>query len=95
MDSTRLIDLTESDLRRLIATEVRDALRDAQPATARKIVSGRKHIAAALGISVDKLDRLIRDGYLAGAVQQNGRTMICDINKAFAAFGDEWHQPNK
>lgn len=93
MDSTRLIDLTESDLRRLIATEVRDALRDAQPAQARKIVSGRKNIAAALGISTDKLDAMIAAGDLDGAVRKNGRTLICDIAKAFDAFADPYNQP--
>lgn len=86
----RLIDLTAGDLYALVRTAVSEITRQS-PAQQTAIVSGRKNIAAALGISVDKLDQLVRDGYLADAVKQNGRTMICDINKAFAAFGDEWH----
>lgn len=85
----RLIDLTAGDLYALVRTAVSEITRQAHQQTT--IVSGRKNIAATLGISVDKLDQLVRDGYLAGAVKQNGRTMICNIDKAFAAFGDEWH----
>lgn len=54
-------------------------------------MSGRKKIAEALGIGTDKLDQMVADGYLRGAVKKNGRTMICDINKAFEAFNDEWN----
>lgn len=85
----RLIDLTAGDLYALVRTAVSEITRQAPQQTT--IVSGRKNIAATLGISVDKLDQLVRDGYLAGAVKQNGRTMICDINKAFDHFGDDWH----
>ena len=86
-----MIDLTAGDLYALVRTAVSEITRQSPAQQTAAIVSGRKNIAAALGISVDKLDQLVRDGYLAGAVKQNGRTMICDINKAFDHFGDEWH----
>lgn len=88
----RLIDLTESDLTTLIEQAVRETLATMQPSRTGSVVSGRKNIADALGISTDKLDRMVADGYLKGAIKKNGRTMICDINKAFNAFSDEWNK---
>lgn len=91
MDNERLIDLRESDLRAIVASEVAKALRATIRGSGSQIVSGRKKIAEALGIGTDKLDQMVADGYLRGAVKKNGRTMICDINKAFEAFNDEWN----
>ncbi len=91
MDDERLIDLRESDLRAIVASEVAKALRATTPSSGSRIVRGRKKIAEALGIGTDKLDQMVADGYLRGAVKKNGRTMICDINKAFDAFNDEWN----
>lgn len=89
----RLIDITEDDLRELVAREVTRALCASDLATASPgIVRGRKNIAGALGIGVDKLDKMIANGDLKGAVKKNGRTLICDINKAFNAFNDQWNQ---
>lgn len=91
MDNERLIDLRESDLRAIVASEVAKVLRATTRGSGSQIVSGRKKIAEALGIGTDKLDQMVADGYLRGAVKKNGRTMICDINKAFEAFNDEWN----
>lgn len=90
----RLIDITEEDLRELVAREVKSALRTTEVATAsaQGIVSGRKNIAKALGIGVDKLDNMIAKGDLKGAVKRNGRTLICDITKAFNSFSDQWNK---
>lgn len=87
----RLIDLTESDLVELIRQVVLSTTTATTPSsTSSNIVSGRANIAKALGISVDTLDRRIQDGTLKRAIRKNGRTIICDINKAFNDFNDIW-----
>ena len=87
----RLIDLTESDLVELIRQVVLSTTTATTPSGASSnIVSGRANIAKALGISVDTLDRRIQDGTLKRAIRKNGRTIICDINKAFNDFNDIW-----
>lgn len=90
MSDRRLIDITESELRQIVASEVASALSCINTGSS-NIVSGRANIAKALSISTDKLDQMVAEGYLRGAIKKNGRTMICDINKAFEAFNDEWN----
>lgn len=88
-ENRRLIDMTEADLYALI----KEILSEERPAPVNsKIVRGRSNIAHALGISKDKLDRLIADGTLKNAIRKNGRVVICDVQKAFLSFNDIWNE---
>ena len=94
MTDRRLIDLTEQELYESISRIVADALTRVKHESTESatIVRGRKNIARALGISEDKLDKMVKEGTLKRAVKKNGRAMICDINKAFEDFNDIYNQ---
>lgn len=82
--------MTADDLYQLVRTAVSEMVGEASTGRP-SIVSGRKNIASALGISVDKLDKMIAQGDLGSSIKRNGRSIICDIDKAFDAFNDKYN----
>ena len=79
-NSTRIIDLTVGELRKLIADTVKETT-VIQRTEAAKPVKGLDGIASALGVSRSTANRYKQSGRLDGAVWQVGRTIYCDTTK--------------
>lgn len=77
----RIIDMSESDLKALIAETVREEMDRSRPKEA-ETVRGIAGIAALYGCSRSTAQRIKKSGVIDDAIWQVGRTIVTDTRKA-------------